>query len=110
MIINYKFKKKILSHFDNKIKKSKLKNFLYLSIFSSIIVHSNAYVSGSLYSHKDLINNNLKKNFINNKDYFIADINWELFEDKTINDEKIIKVANQHKLSMCFSHTRVFKH
>jgi phosphoribosylaminoimidazolecarboxamide formyltransferase/IMP cyclohydrolase len=28
----------------------------------------------------------------------------------SINDEKIIKVANQHKLSMCFSHTRVFKH
>ena len=28
----------------------------------------------------------------------------------SINDEKIIKVANQHKLSMCFSYTRVFKH
>ena len=28
----------------------------------------------------------------------------------SINDEKIIEVANQHKLSMCFSHTRVFKH
>ena len=28
----------------------------------------------------------------------------------SINDETIIKVANQHKLSMCFSHTRVFKH
>ena len=28
----------------------------------------------------------------------------------SINDEIIIKVANQHKLSMCFSHTRVFKH
>ena len=28
----------------------------------------------------------------------------------SINDEKIIAVANQHKLSMCFSHTRVFKH
>ena len=28
----------------------------------------------------------------------------------SINDKKIIKVANQHKLSMCFSYTRVFKH
>jgi phosphoribosylaminoimidazolecarboxamide formyltransferase/IMP cyclohydrolase len=28
----------------------------------------------------------------------------------SINDEKIIEVANNHKLSMCFSHTRVFKH
>ena len=28
----------------------------------------------------------------------------------SINDEKIIKVANQYKMSMCFSHTRVFKH
>ena len=28
----------------------------------------------------------------------------------SINDEKIIEVANKHKLSMCFSHIRVFKH
>ena len=28
----------------------------------------------------------------------------------SINDEKIIDVANKHKLSMCFSSTRVFKH
>jgi len=28
----------------------------------------------------------------------------------SINDEKIIDVANKHKLAMCFSRTRVFKH
>ena len=28
----------------------------------------------------------------------------------SINDEKIIEVADKHKLSMCFSHIRVFKH
>ena len=28
----------------------------------------------------------------------------------SVNDGKIIKVADQHKLAMCFSHTRVFKH
>ena len=28
----------------------------------------------------------------------------------SINDSKIIDVANKHKLAMCFSSTRVFKH
>ena len=28
----------------------------------------------------------------------------------SLNDNKIIDVADKHKLAMCFSHTRVFKH
>ena len=28
----------------------------------------------------------------------------------SLNDHKIIDVADKHKLAMCFSHTRVFKH
>ena len=28
----------------------------------------------------------------------------------SLNDDKIIDVADKHKLTMCFSHTRVFKH
>ena len=28
----------------------------------------------------------------------------------SLNDDKIINVADKHKLAMCFSHTRVFKH
>ncbi len=28
----------------------------------------------------------------------------------SVNDDKIIEVANKHRLAMCFSHTRVFKH
>ena len=28
----------------------------------------------------------------------------------SLNDDKIIDVADKHKLAMCFSHTRVFKH
>ena len=28
----------------------------------------------------------------------------------SINDDEIIRIANKHKLAMCFSHTRVFKH